>query len=446
MTDRFPARRRLLLRAGTLAAAAAVGLGGLLPTADVRAQGSNADHIVAIVNQEVVTNAELQQRLARVRTDAQRANQPLPPAAELRKQVLDVLIDERVIIGNARESGIRIEESEVDRAVAGVALQNQLSLPQLRERMRREGIDYVRFRQGLRDQLLAERSREREVLPRIRVSDVEVDALLAERQREVAARAELNIQQILVTVPEGASQPVAAERLARIEAALARVRAGEDFGAVARDVSEDGNRAAGGVIGLRQGDRLPDLFVDSVKDLQPGQFTGPVRSGAGWHVLKLLERKGADAFTTTQTRVRHVLLRPSAELSEAQAVQRLEGFKADIQGGRATFESVAEKNSQDSSAAQGGDLGWAMPGQFVPEFEEAMDALAPGGLSDPVRSRFGVHLTQVLERRPVTLDRRQQREQARNILREQKFEEVYLEWVRELRGRAYIEMREAPQV
>lgn len=451
MTDHSPLppaaaprrRTRRAVLAAALGLACALATSGFAPPA--RAQGSNADFIVAVVNQEVVTNAELRQRIALIRADAQRANQQLPPEAELRRQVLDVLINERVIATNARESGVRVEESEIDRAVAGVAAQNQLTLPQLRDRLRREGIDYPRFRQNLRDQLLVERSREREVNPRIRVSDLEIDNLIAERQRELAGKAELNVQQILVTVPEGASLVVASERKARADAALARVRAGEDFGAVARELSEDGNRASGGVIGLRPADRLPDLFVDAVKGLQPGQVTGPIRSDAGFHILKLLERKGADGLTATQTHVRHVLLRTSPELGPDAAAQRLAGFKRDIQAGRTTFEEVARRNSDDGSAAQGGDLGWAQPGQFVPEFEEAMDELPLNGISDPVRSRFGVHLIQVLERRTVTVDRRQLREQARNILREQKFEEAYLEWVRELRGRAYVEMREAPQ-
>lgn len=451
MTDHSPLppaaaprrRTRRAVLAAALGLACALATSGFAPPA--RAQGSNADFIVAVVNQEVVTNAELRQRIALIRADAQRANQQLPPEAELRRQVLDVLINERVIATNARESGVRVEESEIDRAVAGVAAQNQLTLPQLRDRLRREGIDYPRFRQNLRDQLLVERSREREVNPRIRVSDLEIDNLIAERQRELAGKAELNVQQILVTVPEGASLVVASERKARADAALARVRGGEDFGAVARELSEDGNRASGGVIGLRPADRLPDLFVDAVKGLQPGQVTGPIRSDAGFHILKLLERKGADGLTATQTHVRHVLLRTSPELGPDAAAQRLAGFKRDIQAGRTTFEEVARRNSDDGSAAQGGDLGWAQPGQFVPEFEEAMDELPLNGISDPVRSRFGVHLIQVLERRTVTVDRRQLREQARNILREQKFEEAYLEWVRELRGRAYVEMREAPQ-
>jgi peptidyl-prolyl cis-trans isomerase SurA len=248
-----------------------------------------------------------------------------------------------------------------------------------------------------------------------------------------------------VTVPEGASADVVAARRARAEAALARVRAGEPFEAVARAVSEDGNRERGGEIGMRPGTRLPELFMDATRNLKVGEVTpAPVRSGAGFHVLKVLARDSTDLFKVTQTRVRHILLRPSNRLTAAQAQERLEGYRARIASGQARFEDLARQFSEDGSASAGGDLGWAQPGTMVPEFEQAMNALAPGDLSRPVTSRFGVHLIQVLERRQADVDPRQVREQARNVLREQKFEEAYVDWVRDLRARAYIEMREPP--
>ncbi len=413
-------------------------------SAPVHAQ-SSADYIVAVVNQEVVTNAELQQRMARIRDEAARNRTPLPPAPELRQQVLDVLINERAMVSAARESGVRVDEAELERAVANVATQNQMTMPQMRARLRRENIDFNRFRENIKDQMLVERVREREVTSRIRVSDADIDALLDERRKEVGDAPELDVAQILITVPEGASDAIVAERRDRALAALRRVRGGEDFAAVARAVSEDGNRAKGGEIGMRPANRLPDVFVAAVRTLSPGE-TAPdlLRSGAGFHVLKLVERREANAFSVSQTRARHILLRPSAELSAEAAKNRLLQFKREIQAGTKTFEELARANSEDNSAANGGDLGWATPGQFVPEFEEAMSELAPGGISDPVTTRFGVHLIQVVERRQMTLDKRQRREQARNVLREQKFEEAYAEWVRDVRGRAYVELRDPP--
>lgn len=405
-----------------------------------------ADYIVAVVNQELVTNAELQARLARIREDAARSNAKLPPPAELRKQVLGALIDERVLVTHAREVGPKIDEVELDRAVANVAVQNQMTMAQLRARLQQQGIPYNTFRNNVKDQMLLERVREREVNSRIQVSDDEIDALLAQRRAAAGNAPQLDIAQILVTVPEGATPEQVAQRRARAEAALARVKAGESFEKVAREVSDDGNKAQGGVIGMRPADRLPDLFVEAVRTLEPGEITPTLlRSGAGFHVLKLLGRQEGAAFTVQQTHARHILLRVSPQLSVEAAKARIAEFRREILAGTKTFGQLARENSEDGSAAQGGDLGWTSPGTFVPEFEEAMDGLPIDGISEPLVSRFGVHLIQVLGRRQVTLDPKQQREQARNVLREQKFEAAYLDWVRDLRGRAYIELRDPPQ-
>ena len=404
-----------------------------------------ADFIVAVVNQELVTNAEVEQRLASIRQDAARSKAQLPPAAELRKQVLDQLIDERVQITNARENGPKLDEAELDRAVNNVAVQNQMTMPQLRARLQQQGLAYNTFRSTVRDQLLTERLREREVNARIRIGSDEVDALIEKRRAAAGSAVQLNIAQILVTVPDGANADVVAQRQKRADDALARVKAGEAFEGVAREISEDGNKAQGGVIGLRPADRLPDLFVDGVKLLKDGEVAPTLlRSGAGFHALKLIERQSGNAFTVQQTRARHILLRVSAQLSADAATRRLADFKRAIQSGAKSFEQLARDNSEDGSAAQGGDLGWASPGTYVPEFEETMNALPINGMSEPLVSRFGVHLIQVLERRQTALDIKQQREQARNVLREQKFEDAYAEWIRDLRGRAYVEMREPP--
>jgi peptidyl-prolyl cis-trans isomerase SurA len=406
----------------------------------------SADYIVAIVNNEAVTQVEVDQRVQRARTDATRSGTRLPPEADLRKQVLDALIEERVIVTYARDAGLKVDEPELDRAVANVAAANKMSLDRLQERLKAEGIDYARFRANLRDQMLAERVREREVINRIRVTDAEIDAALASRQAQMASTNELNIAQILVTVPENAPPEVVAERRERALAALARVRAGEPFATVARAVSEDGNREKGGEIGPRPSDRLPDLFVEAVRPLAVGGVTAePVRSGAGFHILKLLSRGEVNAASVTQTRARHILLRPSPALPVEAATRRLAEFRDQILAGSRKFEDLARQYSEDGSAPSGGDLGWAAPGSFVPEFEEAMGKLPPGGISTPIVSRFGVHLIQVVERRQVAVDPKELREQIRNQLREQKFGPAYADWAAELKARAYIEMREPPQ-
>ncbi len=405
----------------------------------------NGDYIAAVVNQELVTAGEVERRLERAQAEASRAGQRLPAESELRRQALDSLIDERAMISMARDSGMRVDEPELDRAVQNIAQQNQVTLPVLRERLRAEGIDYARFRANIRDQILLERLREREVYQRIRVSEEDIDKYLAERRASANADAETNVAQILISVPDGADPATLAARRAVAEAALARVRGGEDFAKVAQELSEDGNKARGGEIGLRPASRLPDLFVESTRALQAGQIAPAlVRSGAGFHVLKLVERRDASLGRVTQTRARHVLLRTSPQLNAETAGRRLAEYRRQIESGGRSFEDIARQFSEDGSAASGGDLGWSAPGVMVPEFESAMNELPVGGLSAPVVSRFGVHLIQVLERRDVALEPKQIREQARNVLREQRFEQAYLDWTKELRSRAYVELREPP--
>jgi peptidyl-prolyl cis-trans isomerase SurA len=433
-----------LLALATALSTAATGAWAQAGAAPASAARSG-DYIVAIVNQELVTAGEVERRVARVQAEAQRAGARLPDPAELRRQVLDALIDERAIITTARELGMVVDEPEIDRAVQTIASQNQLNTAQLIERLRADGMDFARFRANLRDQIVLERMREREVYQRIRVSEEEIDAVLDQQRAAAAGSAEVNVAQILVTVPEGASPDVLVQRRSVIDAASARLQRGEDFAAVASQISEDGNREKGGEIGLRPLDRLPDLFVEAVRKLKVGEVTPePVRSGAGFHLLKVLQRDDAGALAETQTRARHILLRVSPQLTAERAAGRLADFRRDIAGGR-PFDEVARLVSEDGSAAAGGDLGWSSPGTMVPEFEQAMNALPVGGVSAPVVSRFGVHLIQVLDRRRVPLDPKQLREQISNVLREQKFEPAYQDWTKELRSRAYVEMRDPPQ-
>lgn len=404
------------------------------------------DFIVAVVNQELVTAIEIEQRLARTRENAARAGQRLPPDSVLRKQILDGLIDERAQLAYARESGPRIDDAELDRAVANVAAQNKITMAQMREQLAKEGIDFARFRKNVREQMLLERVREREVQSRIRITDADVEALLAKQRADNAATPSYNLAQILIPVPESATDAEVARLKGRADAALARVRGGEAFEAVARDlVSDERDKASGGELGLRPVDRLPDAFIEHVRGVASGQVAPTVlRTGAGFHLLKVVERQDSQAFSVIETHSRHILLRPSAQLDQAAIIRQLAQIKAQIVTGAATFEAAAKEHSEDGSAAQGGDLGWTMPGTFVPEFDDAMKALPIGEVSDPVISRFGIHLIQVLERRQAAMNPRQEREQARNVLREKKFDEAYAEWTRELRQRTYIEMREPP--
>lgn len=401
------------------------------------------DYIVAVVNQELVTNSEVQMRLQRAEQEAQRQNARLPEQDVLLRELLDQLIDERAQLSVARDSGIRVDEAEIDRAVNNVAAQNQLTQAQLRDRLRSEGLDYGRFRSTLRDQIMLERVREREMQSRIRITDSEIETWLTQQREKNGAATEYDIAQILLTVPENAPPAQTTQKRQQGVALLQRLRAGEDFAALVKEAS-DGSKDNGGSLGLRRADKLPDLFVDAVAPLREGEVAPQVlRSGAGFHIIKLVERKDA-ALTVLQHHGRHILLRPNATLTQDAAKRRLAGYKRQIEAGSAKFEDLARQYSDDGSASRGGDLGWAGPGQFVPEFEQVLTTLRPGAIADPIISRFGVHLIQLLERREVRLDIREQREMARAALREQKSEDAYNDWAREVRARAYVELREPP--
>lgn len=438
----FERPRRALRHTLLMLLCATLGLGAAAQSAAPR----GGDYIVAVVNQELVTNSEVQQRVASLVQEAQRSGARLPPAEALRNQVLNALIDDRAQLSHARDVGMRVDEAEVDRAVNNVAAQNQLTQAQLRERLAAQGIDYLRFRNNLRDQIMLQRLREREVQSRIRITEAEIEQFLTAQRGQSAGNVQYNIAQILVAVPEGASAEQQAERRARANQVLAQARSGTPFEQLAREYSDGANKDQGGAIGLRSADRLPDLFVEAVRELSPGDLaTAVVRSGAGFHILKLLSRDDPTGLSVTQTRASHILLRLSPQLTQETALRRLADYRRRIESGQASFAQLARQHSEDGSASQGGDLGWASPGQFVPEFEEVMTKLAVGQVSEPFMSRFGAHLMQVNERRETRLDARQQRELATNALREQKFEAAYEDWAREIRERAYVELREPPQ-
>ena len=408
-------------------------------------QARPADHIVAVVNRELVTAVEVERGVAQARAQAAASGARLPEAEALRRQVLESLIEERAVLTHAREAAGRIDEAEIDRAVASIAARNGLDIAQLRERLAQEGLDLQRLRANVRDQLAVERTREREVGARINVTETEIDQWLAQRREQALAQRDLNLAQILISVPESADPALLQQRRERAEQALSRLRAGEAFEQVAREVSDSADRERGGVLGPRPAAKLPDLFVAAVRGLQPGEVTPvPVRSGAGFHLLKVVGLGEVPQDRIVQTLARHIQVRPSARQSVQEVSARLAEFQSLIRQGRRRFEDLARDFSEDGSAAQGGDLGWLSPGATVPEFEQAMDALPEGGLSDPVVSRFGVHLIEVDQRREVPVDPRVLREQARNVLRGEKFESAYAEWVRELRSRAYVELRDAP--
>ncbi|MES2632516.1 MAG: peptidylprolyl isomerase [Pseudomonadota bacterium] len=409
-----------------------------------------ADYIVAIVNSEPVTNNEVRSRMARFQEQLAAQNQPIPPRPEFMRQVLERLIAEKAQIQLARETGIKIEEATVDQAELNVARSNQMDVAQLRRQLAAEGMPVNLFREELRNQLLLNRLREREVEPRVRVSDLELDAFIREQQgRTDIGTQEINLGHILVAVPETANDAQVAALRDKALRIQARAKAGEDFAKLARENSDAAGAATNsGVVGRRPADRYPPLFLQAIANLNEGGVSELIRSNAGFHLVKVIEKRRLSTMpgaTVEQTHARHILLRPTAQMPEAAAVARLADFKRRVEAGQADFAALAREFSQDASNRNGGDLGWTNPGAFVPEFEETLSSLAPGQIADPLISRFGVHLVQLLERRQASLSQREQRDMVRNVLREKKLDEVYVTFVQEVRGRAFVEYREPPQ-
>lgn len=421
----------------------------ILPLCGVQAQTARAaDYIVAVVNSEPITNSELQSELLRVERSLQQQKQAAPPSADLRKLVLERLINERAQLQLARETGIRIEPAMVEQAEQAVARQSGVDVAELHKRLAKEGLDVESFRARLRDQQTLDRLHEREVGNRNRVSEQDIDQHLAELQaknKDPFAQ-EINLAQIFVAVPEKSGAEQAAALFVQTQKVLDRIRKGESFEALVQQLSA-AERSNGGQLGLRRGDRYPAIFVQATKDLPVGGVSEVVRSGAGFHILKVVERKVPETYvrSVVQTRARHILLRTGPSLSQAQAIDRLAAVKKRIQSGATTFPAAAREMSQDGSAEQGGDLGWANPGMFVPEFEEVMNKLDDLEISNPLVSRFGVHLLQVMERRKIDLNPRELREMVRQELRESRYEKAFETWAQEVRARAFVEYREAPQ-
>jgi len=413
-----------------------------------QADGRTVDYIVAVVDQEPITNSEIQQRVSRALQDGAADGSALPSREVLRQQVLDSLIDERAQLALARNTGLRVSEAELDQALANIAEQNQITPTELRRRLRADNIDYARFRQNIRERMLLERLREREVPPRIRITEADIDTLIKEQLGEPKTERELSLAQILIKVPENASEAVVAEKRARAQQLLARARAGEDFFKLAQEQSEDPEtRDKGGEMGWRPLARVPDLFANAATALKPGEVAPQLlRSPAGFHIVRLIDRRDTLAgYAVIQSRARHILIRPPSPQAVPAVRAQLADIRQKIVTGQASFAQMARQYSQDGTATRGGDLGWSTAGMFVPEFQKALDGLQPGELSEPVTTRFGIHLIQLMERRQAPIDPRQLRENARNMLREQRFDVAYQEWAREVRSQTYIEMREPPQ-
>jgi peptidyl-prolyl cis-trans isomerase SurA len=372
-----------------------------------------------------------------------RQKTPLPPREVLEKQLLERLITERVQLQFAKETGVRVDDTQLDKALQRIAEQNKLSLESFRAAVERDGVSFARFREEIRNEIILGRLREREVDNKTVVTDSEVDNFLNTRATQLGGEEEFNLAHILVRVPEQASPEQVQEKRGRAEQALSAIKNNANFAQVAAGFSDAPDAMQGGQLGWRAGSRLPTLFVEVLAKLPPGESSAVLRSPNGFHILKLIERRGKDSpLIVQQTHPRHILIKTSETVSEADAKQRLAQIRERLDNSSGKFAELARQYSEDGSATKGGDLGWLSPGDTVPEFERAMDALKPGQISMPVHTPFGWHLIEVLERRQEDISKERQRLTARQELRARKADEEYEDWLRQLRDRAYVEIRQ----
>ena len=412
---------------------------GLTPVA--HAASEPADRIVAIVNSDVITQYELKSRLALVQRQLRNQNVSLPPQDVFEKQLLERMIVDLAQMQYARESGMQVSESELDGALRRIAESNRMSVVEFRQAIEKDGIEWPKFREDIRQEMTISRLREREVAARLSISESEIDGYL-EREKQVNQQEVVQLAHILVRVPEQASAAQLESLRQRAEQAASQLAAGAEFGRVAAAFSDAPDGLSGGVMDARPLDRLPSLYGDAVRKMKVGDTSAILKSPAGYHIVRLLDRKGGagDVKPLKQTHARHILIKVNELLSDNDAQQRARVLKERLDNG-GDFSELAKSHSGDLSATKGGDLGWLYEGDTVPEFERAMDALKLNEVSEPVRSPFGWHIIQVLERRTEDASKERQRLQARQALRERKADEAYQDWLRQLRDRIYVEYR-----
>ncbi|HEX9434075.1 MAG TPA: peptidylprolyl isomerase [Burkholderiales bacterium] len=399
------------------------------------------DRIVAVVNKEVITYSELNEAVGMAERQMRRQGTPSPERAVLERQMLERLILDKAQLQLARETGIRIDELQLDRAVERVAQTNNMTLADFRRALEADGIVFDSWRNDVRTQMMMARLREREVENRVQVSDSEVDLFL-DQQKAHPDGAEYNLAHILVRIPEQASPERIRQARERAEQALAEAKGGAPFARVAASFSDAPDALQGGALGWRSHDRVPELFAEVLSQMKPGDVNGPLRSPAGFHIVQLVDLRGAGTQAPVrQTRIRHILIRTSETVSESEARRKLLDLRERVVTGGADFGELARVHSDDGTAARGGELDWIYAGDTVPEFEQAFEELKVGEVSQPVRTPFGYHLIQVLERRSSDVSPERRRLQARQALRERKADEAYQEWLRQLRDSTYVELR-----
>ncbi|SFM30817.1 peptidyl-prolyl cis-trans isomerase SurA [Rugamonas rubra] len=403
------------------------------------------DSIAVVVNEDVITRQELAARIGTVTRRMKAQNVAMPEPADLRRQMLERMIVERAQLQLAKEMGVRVDDTMLDRAIGRIAEQQKLTVQAMRDQMEKDGTAFAAFREEIREEIIMQRLREHEVDAKIQISDAEVDNYLEAEKAAAAEQFEMNLAQIMVRIPENASPEVIAARKARADEVMRQLRTGADFAKMAGTYSDASDALKGGEIGWRSADRLPPMFAEALVKLKPGQVTPVMKSVGGFHIIKMVDKRSlaeaAAASAVQQTHARQILIKVTPTMSAYDAKRKLTELKERLDNKAAKFEELARLFSTDSSAAKGGDLGWLYPGDIVPEFEAAMNALKPGEVSAPVETSFGYHLIEVLERKSDDASKERQRNAARNAIRDRKIEEAAEDWQRQVRDRAYVEFR-----
>ncbi|MET0265503.1 MAG: peptidylprolyl isomerase [Duganella sp.] len=403
------------------------------------------DSIMVVVNDDVITRRELNNRIKTVTARMKAQNVQMPPAADLQRQLLERMIVERAQMQLAKEMGVRVDDIQLDRAIARIAEAQKATVQDLRNQMEKEGTAFASFREEIREEIIMQRLREHEVDAKIQISDAEVDSFLAAEKAAAAEQYEINISQIMIRIPDNATAEVIAQRRARAEEVMRQLRTGADFAKTAATYSDASDALQGGAVGWRQPERLPPVFAEALSKLSAGQVTPIIKSVGAFHILKAVDRRSAAeaqaAASVTQTHARHILIKVTPTMSAADAKRKLADVRERLENKATTFEEMARLFSNDGSASKGGDLGWLYPGDTMPEFEAAMNGLKIGEVSEPVETSFGLHLIEVLERKTDDVSKERERNNARQALRERKLEEATESWQREVRDRAFVEFR-----
>ncbi|MDO9151368.1 MAG: peptidylprolyl isomerase [Methylotenera sp.] len=399
------------------------------------------DRIVAVVDQTVITEQELESRITSLSAQLSKQGTELPEESILRKQILERLISDALQLQYAAQTGIKVDDTQLDKTIERIAEQNKMTTREFHDALNQDGISIRKFRADIRNEIIIARLREREVESRVNVSESEIDNYLTTQASSNQNQDEYEISHILIRVPEDAAPEDVQKAKAKVDEALAALEAGTSFAKVSASLSDAPNALEGGSIGWKSSAQVPTLFLDALKTMQAGDISAALRSPNGFHILKVNDKRGGSSpLIIEQTHARHILIKLSEIMSEKDAKQKMDGIKERLDNGE-KFEVLARQFSEDGTASNGGDLGWVNPGDTVPQFEKAMNMLKQDEISEPVLSPFGWHVIQVIERRKQDMSKEAARLKARQEIRTRKADEAYQDWVRELRDRAFVELR-----